>query len=353
MSKVSRNIPNSKLPNKRVAKIPCNKVLAVMHCMTRPFKMRKVIGCHFLFLLADKAMLKCILRCTKSSGKVLVNRGHWHCCHCSRIFDRKTSITIHFNSLLKKKVTSSKQGSDTATGGITVQDKQEKMVTPVGTNRCVCPECSKGYADSPLVVRFEHEDSAQSGRLVYLSVYDGGVHYWSRFGRVVVSYDTQAAKWSCECCRAKVSCIHKAVSKWYLYQHDSALLRESPQVSEDDIETDEEVAHSQEPSLAAGCLYPPTGKLLEDVIMYQLTSKKIPAAIHRHNKDANDFPSVLVPKEMDCHRCNNPLRGPNKITGRANAKLVCHSTFMFTTKQSQQLGKCIFFGHGREKFICC
>ena len=112
-------------------------------------------------------------------------------------------------------------------------------------------------ADSPLVVRFEHEDSAQSERLVYLSVYDGGVHYWSRFGRVVVSYDTQAAKWSCECCRAKVSCIHKAVSKWYLYQHDSALLRESPQVSEDDIETDEEVAHSQEPSLAAGCLYPP------------------------------------------------------------------------------------------------
>ena len=170
-------------------------------------------------------------------------------------------------------------------------------------------------AGSPLVVWFEHEDSTKSGRLVYLSVYDGGVHYWSRFGHVVVSYDTQTAKWSCACSRAKVSCIHKAVSKWFLYQQDSALLRQSPQVSEDEIEPGDVVADSQEPSLAAGCLYPPTGKVLEDVIIYQLTSKKIPTSIHRN--DNYDFPSVLVPKEIECHWCRNPLSRPIKITGRA------------------------------------
>lgn len=113
-----------------------------------------------------------------------------------------------------------------------------------------------------------------------------------------------------------MSCIHKAVSKWFLYQEDSGLLGRSPQVSEDElIETADGVADSQEPPLAAGCLYPPTGKALEDVIMYQLASKKIPAAIYRHDKE--DFPSELVPREMECHRCDSPLRGPIKITGRA------------------------------------
>ena len=416
---------------------------------------------YLFYSLADKAMLKCILRCAKSSGKVLVNRGHWHCCHCSRIFDRKTAIAVHFNSLLKAKVTPSKQESDNVTGeNITFQSVQGKLMPPVVNSRFICPECSKGYpnnkalqrhlrdqhkrkldpvvcqgrhlkgicvdfergifmisrtfsgtmhpihcvhkthtphdaipvpssceinecmdaarvarqsghpafecihlqsaqyslpfkipvvlrdnsleelaggqlkwisekrkkallshrqqacdAGSPLVVRFEHEDSTKSGRLVYLSVYDGGVHYWSRFGRVVVSYDTQIAKWSCACCRAKVSCIHKAVSKWFLYQQDSALLRRSPQVSEDEIETGDVVADSQEASLAAGCLYPPTRKALEDVIIYQLTSKNIPTSIQRN--DNYDFPSVLVPKEIECHWCKNPLSGPIKITRRA------------------------------------
>lgn len=168
---------------------------------------------------------------------------------------------------------------------------------------------------SPLVVRFEYEYSAQSRRMVYLSVYDGGVHYWSRFGRVVVSYDTQTAKWSCQCCRAKVACIHKAVSKWFLYQQDSALIRQIPQVSDDESEAGEGVVDSQEPSFAAGRLYPPTGKVLEDVITYQVTFKKIPAVLHRQDKD--DFPSALVPKEKECHSCKVPLSGPIKITGRA------------------------------------
>jgi len=170
-------------------------------------------------------------------------------------------------------------------------------------------------ASSPLVVRFEHEDNAHSERLVYLSVYDGGVHYWSRFGRVVVSYDTETGKWSCACTRAKVSCIHKAVSQWFLYQQDSSLLRHGPEFSEDEIETIDGVADSQDPSMAAGCLYPPTGKALHDVIVYQLSTKKIPSAIQRQNKDA--YPCGLVPKEMECHRCKNPLRGPIEITGRA------------------------------------
>ena len=437
-------------------------------------------------------MLKCILRCTKPSGKVLVNRGHWHCCHCSRIFDRKTAITVHFNTLLKEKETPSKEGSRTVKGDTTAPDQQRQLGSPVGSNRRVCPECSKGYPNnkalqrhmrdqhkrklepvvgpgrhlkeicvdfergifmisrtfsgtmhpihcvhkthtphniipvpssceinectdaarvarqsghpafecihlqsaqyalpfktpvtlrdnsldeiaggelkwisekqkqsllshrqkacddgSPLVVRFENENSARSGRLVYLSVYDGGVHYWSRFGRVVVAYDTQTGKWSCACSRAKVSCLHKAMSKWFLYQQDSALLRQSPQVSEDETETGEEVADSQEPPLAAGSLYPPTGKALEDVIVYQLASKKIPAAIHRHDKE--DLPSELVPREMECHRCNNPLRGPIKITGRAIIIGITTCTtgmsfnFTFDTEKCYQVGNCIFF----------
>ena len=105
------------------------------------------------FFPADKAMLKCILRCTKPSGKVLVNRGHWHCCHCTRIFDRKTAITVHFNTLLKEKETHSEEGTRTVKGDITAPDQQGKMGSPVGSNRRVCPECSKGYPNNKALQR--------------------------------------------------------------------------------------------------------------------------------------------------------------------------------------------------------
>lgn len=177
---------------------------------------------------------------------------------------------------------------------------------------------------SPLVVRFPNEEyGTHSCRTVYLSVFDGGIHYWSRFGRVVVAFDSQTLRWSCACCRRKASCIHKAVSKWFLYQEDSALLGDITDASEDlcnedtGSEDEEKSDFAVSQNLNSQSSYPPSGKGLEDMVMYQLENKKIPSNLPRKYITIDTFPSALVPKEEECKKCKSTLTGPYEITGRA------------------------------------
>lgn len=414
-------------------------------------------------------MLKCIRQCSTSKGKILLNRGHWHCCYCLRVYERQKEITVHLNSHsnvnVSRGATSTVNSEKNESSG-TTQDatkEEQKVLRPSDTGKLVCPECSKCYpnikalqrhvreqhkrkveavvgpgrylkgvcadfekgifmisrtfsgtmppihcqhktstphdakpissscevnecidaaivarrsghpafecvhlrsvqyarpfeipvalhddsldeivggrlkwftekqkdmclsqrekasdAGSPLVVRFVNDEyGTHSCRTVFLSVYDGGVHYWSRFGRVVVSFDSQTSRWSCACRSGKVSCIHKAVSKWFLYQEDNALLGSITNGSDDDIdsqdnEVDEEISDKNQNSPS---LYPPSGKALTDMVIYHLENKKIPPNLPREHLDC--FPSSLMPKEEECNNCKSPLSGPFKITGRA------------------------------------
>ena len=174
----------------------------------------------------------------------------------------------------------------------------------------------------PLVVRFPIEDNEiHSRRNVFLSVFDGGVHYWSRFGRVVVTFDSKTAKWSCRCCRAKVACIHKAISKWFLYQEERVLLEDALEDSDqefDEEQIDEDADNAevfQSQSQESGTFYPPSGKGLTDMITYQLRNKRLPSLLPRQHMSG--FPSDLKPKEEKCFSCGNSLGDPYQITGRA------------------------------------
>lgn len=175
--------------------------------------------------------------------------------------------------------------------------------------------------NSPLVVRFPNDAyGTHSSRTVYLSVYDGAVHYWSRIGRVVVSFDSQTGKWSCRCCRSKVPCIHKAASKWFLYQENKSLIESIPEESEDELEiaaeeADDEIDVTISPNLKPSSVYPPSGRGVEVMTTYHIQHKRIPATLPREHLDG--FPSVLVPKEGECHECKIPLSGPYEITARA------------------------------------
>ena len=78
-------------------------------------------------------------------------------------------------------------------------------------------------------------------------VFEGAVHCWSRFGRVLSFgrvVDTKTAKWSCRCCGGKTSCVDKAVSKWYLYQEDRHLIGDMTAGSELDLDTGDETEES-------------------------------------------------------------------------------------------------------------
>lgn len=199
-----------------------------------------------------------------------------------------------------------------------------KWFTAKQKDMCLSHREKASEASSPLVVRFPNDEyGIHSCRTVYFSVYDGGIHYWSRFGRVVVSYDSQTFRWSCACCRAKVSCVHKAVCKWFLYQEESTLLGDIADANNEDLgnedsssEVDDEtdVAASQNLNLQ---FVPPSGKSMEDMVTYQLEEKKIPSNLPRQYLNMDNFPSALVPKEEECKKCKNTLSDPYEITSRA------------------------------------
>jgi hypothetical protein len=65
--------------------------------------------------------------------------------------------------------------------------------------------------NAELVVSFEDGE-----RYVHFSVYDGGVHYYSKLGRVIVTCDLKNGSLDCGCCRRKRGCVHKAICLWYL-----------------------------------------------------------------------------------------------------------------------------------------
>lgn len=166
---------------------------------------------------------------------------------------------------------------------------------------------------SPLVVRFPNDEyETHSSRTIFFSVYDGGIHYWSRFGRAVVSFDSQTCRWSCACCRAKVSCIHKAICKWFLYQEESAALCDITDGDNADVENEDTISEVDQendivPSqdVKSGSLYPPSGKGLEEMVTYHLEDKKIPANLPRKHLTVDTFPSDLVPKESECKKCKH------------------------------------------------
>ena len=60
----------------------------------------------------------------------------------------------------------------------------------------------------------------ESTRFTHFSIYDGDVHHYSRFGRVVVTADMMNGTLDCRCCHRKCSCIHKCMYLWYLRQED-------------------------------------------------------------------------------------------------------------------------------------
>ena len=69
---------------------------------------------------------------------------------------------------------------------------------------------------APVIAEFS-DSLLSSTRYRHFSVYDGEVHHYSRFKRVLVTYDTSQNKWGCSCCRTKVNCVHKCIAKWFMY----------------------------------------------------------------------------------------------------------------------------------------
>lgn len=171
----------------------------------------------------------------------------------------------------------------------------------------------------------------QSERFIHFSVVSGTTvaHYWCRFGRSIVSFDTITSLWKCACSPSKRSCVHKALAKWYCLQHFPGRLKTSKHVAtESDDEIDEEfeeiradVAESsenKEPIKFQAKNYPPTGLKLERMLQYLRQRKSIPVHIPQQLLNEAEISAIseLVPAETHCLICSScpPLSDPVLIT---------------------------------------
>ena len=151
----------------------------------------------------------------------------------------------------------------------------------------------------------------------YLSVFEPTVAYYSRLGRVMVSFDCKKITWHCPCASPRQSCIHKYVAKWHLFETEQALFRRTKC-----YEGDKGAMHFTEDMAGAeqedGVEYPPTGKTLEKMVKDLFRHKKLPEVLPPNAVHTTSFPSALIPPETFCRHCPEPtmLSEPSLITSK-------------------------------------
>ena len=78
--------------------------------------------------------------------------------------------------------------------------------------------CKK--SSTPLVVHAGFSALMYKDRMMYFSVYTQSKDYFSKFGRVRVTFDSETGVWTCKCPVSSERCVceHEVLSKWYVAQ---------------------------------------------------------------------------------------------------------------------------------------
>ena len=171
----------------------------------------------------------------------------------------------------------------------------------------------------------------------YISVYEPAISYYSRQGRVIVTYNSRQLTWHCPCIKARMSSVHKNVVKWHLFHTEANLFRrvrtvEDPESSHRPIEEemDEDEDNAQ---------YPPEGNILRQMLTYIFEHKKIPTVLPPDELRPDKYPEQLFPSELFCMECpdGTPLSEAVLITSKAKILTVtnviegmCFSIFFQT-----------------------
>ncbi|XDV11224.1 hypothetical protein PO909_000220 [Leuciscus waleckii] len=158
----------------------------------------------------------------------------------------------------------------------------------------------------------------------YISVYEPTVSYYSRLGRVMVSYDTKKNLWHCPCAMTKRSCQHKYIAKWHLFQTHHELFRKVWCTEEVEFQTPTEDGGRHDEVELGNIPYPPKDdQKFKAMVEYILKFKKLPAVLREHLRHPlleKEYPRHLIPLEMMCQQCpgNVPMSDTILITNKAN-----------------------------------
>ena len=118
-------------------------------------KQRNVCELTFFFVilvLTDKAMLKCVLKCSTTAERTFENRGRWHCAYCFQICERKNAMTVHLNTHSKVNVSVpliTKERPKNKSGHSRAAPQAEKSSSSSTEAKIECPQCSKAYTTKP------------------------------------------------------------------------------------------------------------------------------------------------------------------------------------------------------------
>lgn len=149
-------------------------------------------------------------------------------------------------------------------------------------------------AHVPLCVEVSFEESSKH---FCFSVHEPTLHYHSRLGRIFVTYNSSANTWHCPCAKPRMSCVHKNISTWHLFQTNRDVFRT-------------EETSTRTPKKHQDTVYPPSAEVFKRLVEYIYRHKNLPADLPDDvvkPKALTDYVTELQPAETVCALCSGPV----------------------------------------------
>lgn len=144
-----------------------------------------------------------------------------------------------------------------------------------------------------------HVNFGGSPRHMFVSVHEPKTNDFC-FGRMMVSFNIDRNMWHCPCTKPHISCFHKSIAKWHIFQTHRDLIEpsESSTSSKDASRTGKGKSTNHNKAKSA------QGDIKRSVD-YIYTQKKIPAELPEDlTNTVCEFPAHLFPVETTCEVCS-------------------------------------------------
>ncbi|KAG1925878.1 hypothetical protein F2P79_025235 [Pimephales promelas] len=152
----------------------------------------------------------------------------------------------------------------------------------------------------------------ESQKQITLSIHEPTVHHYNRLGRVMVTYNSTASTWHCPCAKPRVSCPHKNIAKWHLFQTNKNLFTTHKKSKSSDALG----SHLSEEHIFTSPID------LQSTVQYIYNKKKIPANLPEAATKSKEFSSTYLPVETMCMICSGETALDMPLLTTAKAKIV-------------------------------
>ncbi|XP_026001569.1 uncharacterized protein LOC113008408 isoform X1 [Astatotilapia calliptera] len=155
---------------------------------------------------------------------------------------------------------------------------------------CIKRQKAAQMAHAPLCVRV---DFGGSSTQICLSVFEPEIHSFCRLGRIFVTYNALRNTWHCACAKPRISCPHKNIAKWHLFQTQRDIFKSTVPLSSGTPSQMTQESSSFEDNAA-----------VERSIRYIFKEKKIPGSLPENViSQKMDHQKQLFPCETLCQVC--------------------------------------------------